>query len=88
MKIIDDEIIFSSGRCRNANMGIIGIGPKLNVTGGYDDGLYSDELEEFIYDDQEILRKDDLVELADHMIMRWKKFKAKYKRSIFTRRNR
>ena len=76
MKISKNTIFFSTGRTRYANNGIIGIGPDMNVTEGYDRGFYEFCQGSFL-DEDEILTKDELIELADYMIEQWKKFRSK-----------
>lgn len=69
---IDGNIItFSTGKKESVNLGIIGLDPKLNLTEGYDSELwareYDEEFEEFT--------REELVEIADHMLERWQKFR-------------
>jgi len=72
MKIEGDEVIFSSGRTRYANNGIIGLDSGDNVSEGYDGGFWQP-------DDwnNEKLSTDDLAELADFMVARWQAWKAR-----------
>jgi hypothetical protein len=64
MKIEGDDLIFSTGRKVYANYGIVGISPRLGVTGGYDQGFDGD------------LLPAERIELADYMIGQWLKFKS------------
>ncbi len=70
MKIEGDDLVFSTGKRVYANNGIIGLGPDLDISGGYDQGIY--------YPDAncEDLSKQELIELADHMITKWQEFKV------------
>jgi hypothetical protein len=74
MKIDGDRIVFSSGKVRYANNGIIGLSPHLGVTEGYDGDLWVDGL------DNGDLSHADMVELADYMIEQWGNFKASHAR--------
>jgi len=62
MKIEGDDVIFSNGKVKYANCGIIGISPDGNVTEGYDGGFT-------------IMTDEERVELADYMINTWQEFK-------------
>lgn len=65
-----NEVKFSSGKTKYAFNGVIGIDPSLKrVTEGWDGIVYEEGL------DTE-LSKEDLIELADHMIERWRAFRA------------
>ena len=75
MKIEGDTITFSSGRTAYANNGIVGLGPKMSVTEGYDGGIGWPPLEP----DEDSLTADDMGELADHMVAEWTRFKATLK---------
>jgi len=75
MKVEGDNFIFSSGRTRDANCGIIGLSPGLEVSEGYDGGFYSGIDGESWRDEAERLTDQDLVELADYMIEQWIKFR-------------
>lgn len=78
MKIEGDNVIFSTGKVRSVNGGIIGLSPDLDITGGYDDGFYSKDMEDF-YEDSEKLTKEELIEIADYMIKQWQKFRTNIK---------
>ena len=41
MKIVGNEVFFSTGRVKYANDGIIGLGPDGAVSEGYDGGFWS-----------------------------------------------
>lgn len=73
MKIEDDDVIFSTGKKRYANNGIIGLSPEGEVTEGYDGGFWQPEESE--YRDDDALTPAERVELADYMIERWKTFR-------------
>ena len=77
MKIEGDNVIFSTGKVKSANCGIIGIGHGHSVSEGYDGGFFEpkDEGEDDEY--YEGLTKEEQVELAEYMIKRWEDFKAK-----------
>lgn len=70
----EDELILTSGKKLYANCLIVGIDPELNVSGGYDQGgldrLYNYDAHEY-----EKIGKEDRVELANHMIALWTKYK-------------
>ena len=72
MKIIGDDVIFSTGKVRYSNNGIIGLSPDGDVTEGYDGGFWSRDESEFRDD---TLTPAERVELADYMIERWKTFR-------------
>lgn len=71
------KIVFKSGRSITPNCGIVGIGPELGVSEGYDNGMdwppieWGDGVKE-----EDALTADDMRELADLMIDRWQRFKA------------
>lgn len=76
MKIKDQKAIFSStGNEVEFNCGIVGLGPDMTVYEGYDDSIYHQPSE---YLDEELsdLTTGEQVELAEHMIEQWQKFKA------------
>lgn len=75
MEIIGDNVIFITGKVKPANLGIIGLSPSLKVYEGYD-GMFHSRKEEYM-DEDEYLTDDELVELADHMIKKWKELKYK-----------
>ena len=79
MKIEGSKVIFSSGKERYAYSGIIGLSPEMNLTGGYDDRFWENDINEDWEDGDEAsddLSSSDLIELADYMIEQWGKFKA------------
>lgn len=76
MKIEGDTIIFTSGRKRDANNGIIGIGADMDVSEGYDGGFYTGPDGEEWHNEEDRLTKEDLLELAEYMIDQWTKFKT------------
>jgi hypothetical protein len=69
MRIDGDTVKFRSGKEEYANCGIIGLSPDGSAAGGYDGGFPG-------YDDSE-LTKEERVELAEYMIVKWKLFAAK-----------
>lgn len=76
MKIEGDKVIFSTGKTRGANCGIIGLSPRMDVSGGYDGGFYNGPDDEEWRDEDERLTKEELVELAEYMIEQWQKFRS------------
>lgn len=78
MHIDRNDVIFSSGRVKYANFGIIGISQGLEITEGYDGGFHCarDEFEsDEDYECREGLTRDEQIELADFMIETWQRFK-------------
>jgi hypothetical protein len=73
MRIDGDTVKFRNGRKEYANCGIIGIAPDGSLSGGYDDGFGGIEG----YEDNPVLNRKERVELAEYMIIQWKKFAAK-----------
>lgn len=73
MKIKGDRCIFSTGTRLFANRGVIGIGPNLEVTEGWDGGFYNPS--SYFDEEDSPLTPVERVELADFMIGQWKKFK-------------
>jgi hypothetical protein len=73
MKIDGDRVIFSSGREKYANNGIIGLSPDMEVTEGYDGGFHQPH--EDWMDDNSSLTREEQIELADYMIEAWSKFR-------------
>jgi len=73
MKIEGNYIIFSTGKTRYANGGIIGLAPDMEVSEGYDGEFYNGD---GWRDEEESLTKAELVELADFMIEQWQKFRS------------
>ena len=76
MEIKGNKVLFSSGRTRYANQGIIGLSPRLTVSEGYDGGFRT-EIDEWDDPDENDLTKEDRIELADYMIAQWQKFRDK-----------
>ena len=62
--IIDDGLIFSSGRKEYGNMGIVGVNEKLEVSYGCDGGYWDRDW-----------TREEKIELADHMIKLWTLYK-------------
>jgi len=75
VEIKGDEVLFSTGKIKDANCGFIGINPSLEVSEGYDGTFYSDNESRWL-NDEDKLTKAELTELADYMIDLWKKFKS------------
>ena len=63
MRVEENKLIFSTGRTEYANSGIVGLGPDLCLSQGYDGDLPWD------------LTKEERLELADFMISLWNLFK-------------
>ncbi len=82
MKIEGDTVTFSTGRTVYVNCGIVGLGPDLNVTAGYDNGWFDPSGEQYDEDDMHdpqshrYLTLAERAELADYMIQQWMRFKA------------
>lgn len=76
IKIEGDSVIFSSGKKKYANHGIIGLSPKGDVTEGYDGGFF--ECAEGRNREPD-LTPAECAELAEYMVSRWQEFGAKYK---------
>lgn len=77
MEIKGDDLIFTTGKVKYANGGIIGIDSNLEVTGGYDHDFHTPRQEWMDDEDFDGLTKQEQFELADHMIKIWGQFKAK-----------
>lgn len=67
MRIDGDDVKFRTKRVEYANLGIIGLSPDGTLSGGYDDGFPAGD---------NPLTKAERVELAEHMIIKWKLFGA------------
>lgn len=76
MRIDGDIIRFRKGREEYANLGIIGIDPEGNISGGYDDAIASGFTSE---GEDDCLTSEERKELAAYMIEQWAKFGAKEK---------
>ena len=76
MHIEGDSVIFSTGRRRYANNGIIGIAPDMEITEGSDGGFYRGKDQESWRSPAELLTTAELLELADYMIEQWQQFRA------------
>lgn len=72
-----DTYQFKSGKKIYANRGIIGIDEDLKLSEGYDGGFATWPIPEWWEPNEkaECLQAEDLKEIADLMIERWKKFK-------------
>jgi hypothetical protein len=69
MRIDGDMVKFRSGREEYANLGIVGLSPDGNASGGYNDAFAG-------YADGE-LTKAERAELAAYMIQEWAAFAVK-----------
>jgi len=74
MKIDYDKIIFANGKELYAMTGVIGIDNALEITYGYDGGIYKHGDYPDV-DDPECMTEEERIELADHMIATWERFK-------------
>ncbi len=74
MRVEGDNVVFSTGRKVYVNCGIIGLGPDLRVTAGYDNGWFDPSGEQYDEDDMQnpqssrYLTLTERAELADFMI--------------------
>ena len=68
VKVHEHSIEFSSGRRIHATDGFIGLTPEFVVGEGRDSETWSR------HDKRPYLTRDDLIELAAHMIKRWTAF--------------
>ena len=68
MEIKGDRIILSTGRDIGANNGIVGLCPKGEIYGGYDDIIHLDG-----WDNEMALTDDELMEIASYMVASWEK---------------
>lgn len=82
MKINGDEVTFSTGRRVYVNCGIVGLGPDLRVSAGYDNPWFDPSGEQYDEDDVQnpqsarYLTLAERTELADYMIQQWMRFKV------------
>ena len=76
MKIGRDEVVFNTGKTRYANGCIIGLGPDMEVSEGYDGVFYSGPDNEELKDEDKRLTKAELIELAEYMIEQWQNFRS------------
>lgn len=72
MKYEDGQMIFSTGKRRSANGGILGLTTEYEVTEGYDGTFWSRVESEWT---DEPLTPAERVELADYMLERWQTFR-------------
>lgn len=70
MKIERDQVVMSTGRTFYANRGIIGLGPDLDVSYGYD-GSFPAWPRSWV---GECMTEEERQELAAYMIEAWKAF--------------
>lgn len=75
MEVKGDNLVFSTGKVKYANCGIIGIDSDLEITGGYDHAFHRPREDWMDDEDFEGLDKVEQIELADYMISLWSKFK-------------
>ncbi len=81
MKIEGDDLVFSNGRKFEnvANCGIIGLSRDCkSVTGGYDNGIKTEQWEWDDEPDDEVLTDAEKVALAEYMISAWAAFKREH----------
>jgi hypothetical protein len=74
MEIVERCLRFSTGRVAYANRCVVGIGPTLELTGGYDGDWWDANLDA---NSQDALSPAERVELADHMIARWQTYRSR-----------
>ncbi len=73
---MSDEIILKSGKKIYAHRNIVGIDDKLELSQGYDGGMPATPNCDYYADmDDNILTKEETLELADLMINRWQQFR-------------
>jgi hypothetical protein len=77
IRIDGDDIIFSSGRVRDFNGGIVGLSPSLSIHGGFDQDVHAEYHQSEGINEYQGLSADDIRELAELMIMRWQEAKEK-----------
>lgn len=77
MKIENDKVIFSTGKEKYANCGIIGLSPEMTISEGYDGGFHSQRESWMDDEDFDGLTKAEQIELAEYMIAAWMKFKER-----------
>ena len=73
-----ESILFSSGRRIEPVMGVIGIGYDLELYSGSDETLYAATPDDEYRDKRRFISAEDCVELADHMIATWQRFRDKH----------
>jgi len=74
MYIKNDQIIFNTGKKKDAFLGIIGLSPNGEITSGFDDDLWNKNM-----DSEEQLTSEELIELSHYMIDQWEMFLNKIK---------
>lgn len=73
----DVHFLLENGKMFVPNCGIVGLSPSGGLHGGYDETYYlPDECVEEEYAD---ITARQAVEIADHMIAEWTKFREKWK---------
>jgi hypothetical protein len=77
VRLEHDTIILDSGRTEYAHQEIVGIGPDLDISYGYDGGI---NLDGNYLTREGAWSTDEKVELADYMIDLWNQFKEKARR--------
>ena len=71
-----DYFKLKSGKEIYAFGNVVGLCPDLDVTGGYDNSVYTEN--RFLDEDEEPdLTRDERLELADYMLGQWHLFKEK-----------
>lgn len=82
MKIDGDTVTFDTGKKVDVNCGIVGLSPDLSVYAGYDnswfipDPYYWDDEDKADPQSNHYLTPSERIELADHMIEQWTRFKV------------
>jgi hypothetical protein len=71
MRVEGDRLIMDDGTKYYANVGIVGLSPKLEISEGYDGGIMDWENDE----DEGKLPLKHRLELAEYMIALWTKYK-------------
>jgi len=70
-----DELRLSTGRVVEAHCGIVGLGPDLDVTHGYDGNIAGPDDGDW---SEKAMAPADAVALADLMLARWAAYRAKW----------
>jgi len=73
------QIKLKTGRVIRATRGIVGIRDDLDISEGYDGGLLTPDDAEWI---ESAPTRADMIELADIMLDRWRRFRAKWAGSV------
>ena len=73
----NDDLILSTGKRVNVNCGIVGISPGGAVYEGYDGWICDGDGRDQDWRGTPVMTPVERIELADHMIERWQKFRAR-----------